>query len=57
MTVSPTARSDPATKTTRTLRCVLGGERSRRREFCHFADIPSPSMLKRLLKGEGDAAE
>ena len=57
MTVSPTARSDPATKTTRTLRCVLGGERSRRREFCHFADIPSPSMLKRLLKGEEGAAE
>ena len=30
---------------------------SRRREFCHFADIPSPSLLKHLLKGEGGAAE
>ena len=25
----------------------------RRREFCHFAGCPSPSMLKRLLQGEG----
>ena len=24
---------------------------------CHFADIPSPSLLKHLLKGEGGAAE
>ena len=24
---------------------------------CHFADIPSPSTLKRLLKEEGGAAE
>ena len=30
---------------------------SRRREFCHFADIPSPSMLEHLLKGEGGAVE
>ena len=30
---------------------------SRRREFCHFTDIPSPSLLKRLLKGERGAAE
>ena len=30
---------------------------SRRREFCHFADIPSPSLLKRLVKVEGGAAE
>ena len=30
---------------------------SRRREFCHFADIPSPPLLKRLLEGEGGAAE
>ena len=29
---------------------------SRRRD-CHFADIPSPSLLKRLLKGEGGAAK
>ena len=28
------------------------GEPSRRRD-CHFADNPSPSTLKRLLKGEG----
>ena len=25
----------------------------RRREFCHFTDIPSPSLLKHLLNGEG----
>ena len=30
---------------------------ARRREFCHCADTPSPSLLKRLLKGEGGAAE
>ena len=24
---------------------------------CHFADVPSPSILKHLLKGEGGAAE
>ena len=30
---------------------------SRRREFCHFADAPSPSTLKRLLKKEEGAAE
>ena len=29
----------------------------RRREFCHSADVPSPSVLKRLLQGEGGAAE
>ena len=29
----------------------------RRREFCHFTDIPSPSVLKHLLKGEGGTAE
>ena len=29
---------------------------SRRRDCC-FADIPSPSTLKRLLHGEGGAAE
>ena len=29
----------------------------RRREFCHFDDTPSPCLLKRLLKGEGGAAE
>ena len=32
------------------------GADSRRRE-CHFADTPSPSLLIRLLKGEGGAAE
>ena len=25
---------------------------SRRREFCHSADTPSPAILKHLLKGE-----
>ena len=29
---------------------------SRRRD-CHFTDIPSPSTLNHLLKGEGGAAE
>ena len=28
-----------------------------RREFCHFTDLPSPSILKHLLKGEVGAAE
>ena len=32
------------------------GPTSRRRDY-HFADIPSPSILKHLLKGEGCAAE
>ena len=32
------------------------GSASRRRD-CHFTDIPSPSILKHLLKGEGGAAE
>ena len=27
-----------------------------RRRDCHSADTPSPSLLKRLLKGEGGAA-
>ena len=30
---------------------------SRRREFCRFADTPSPPLLKRLTKGEEGAAE
>ena len=51
MTVSPTARPHafmiPNTD---------AGGNSRRRD-CHFADISSPSLLKRLLKGEGRAAE
>ena len=29
----------------------------RRREFRYSADAPSPSLLRRLLKGEGGAAE
>ena len=29
----------------------------RPRDFCYFADIPSPSVLKHLLKVEGGAAE
>ena len=33
------------------------GTASRRREFCHFTDAPSPSLLVRLLKGEGGAAD
>ena len=32
------------------------GGASRRRD-CHFTDTPSSSILKRLLKGEGGAAE
>ena len=35
---------------------VLAYTGSRRRD-CHSADIPSPSILKRLPKGEGGAAE
>ena len=35
---------------------AAGGAASRRRD-CHSADIPSPSLLKHLLKGEGAAAE
>ena len=31
-------------------------EPSRQRD-CHFTGIPSPSILKNLLKGEGGAAE
>ena len=34
-----------------------GATNSRRREFCHFTATPFASMLKHLLKGEGDAAE
>ena len=37
-------------------RRLVAGECSRRRD-CHFADIPSPSLLKHLLKAEGGAAE
>ena len=33
-----------------------GGGASRRRA-CHFADTPSPSLLKRLLQGKRGAAE
>ena len=43
-----------------TIRSMAGlpeGTPSRRREFCNFADIPSPSILKHLLKVEGGAAE
>ena len=29
------------------------GAGSRRQDFCHFADTPSPSLLKHLLEGEG----
>ena len=43
------------------VRCALelgdpGVGLSRRRD-CHFTDTPSPSLLKRLVKGEGGAAE
>ena len=31
---------------------IMGGTTSRRRG-CHFADVPSPSLLKHLLQGEG----
>ena len=35
---------------------IASGATSRRRG-CHFADTPSPSLLKYLLKGQGAAAE
>ena len=38
------------------VRSADGGAISRRRD-CHFTDTPSSSTLKRLLKGEGGAAE
>ena len=38
-------------------RAANDDEPSRRREGCHFADTPFPSMLKHLLEGEGGAAE
>ena len=38
-------------------RAANDDEPSRRREGCHFADTPVPSMLKHLLEGEGGAAE
>ena len=34
-----------------------GGYKFSRRRDCHFDDTPSPCLLKRLLKGEGGAAE
>ena len=37
-------------------RIALDGGTSHWRD-CHFADVPSPSILKHLLKGEGGAAE
>ena len=30
----------------------VGGSGCIRREFCHFADVPSTPLLKHLLKGE-----
>ena len=38
------------------LRLSIGSD-SRRREFCHITDTPSPSLSKRLLQREGGAAE
>ena len=32
---------------------ALDGGTTRKGEDCRFADVPSPSLLKRLLKGEG----
>ena len=32
------------------------GRASRRRAFCHFADTPSPSIMKHLLGGVGDCS-
>ena len=43
------ARSHPAPRTKTGARPGP----SRRREFCHFADTPSPSILKHLLNVEG----
>ena len=44
-----------ASNKTQLLFCTTG-ILSRRRD-CHFVDIPYPSLLKRLLKEEGGAAE
>ena len=41
-----TAPSKPSSRSWRT-----AGSTSRRREFCHFADVPSASLLKHLPKG------
>ena len=48
--------SSPASPDARTARRSEDSPPSRRRD-CHFADIPSPSLLKNLLKVEGGAAE
>ena len=64
--VSPATRDPPPSRSLRILanasRCAATSravhtQPSRRREFCHFTDIYSPSILKHLLKGEGGAAE
>ena len=64
VTGTPTVNSfDPrtlaplATPYTLTPENGFPGPPCRRREFCHSADIPSLSLLKRLLKGEGGTAK
>ena len=37
--------------------CKRGSDAKVLAEFCHFAGASSSSLLKRLLKGEGGAAE
>ena len=48
--------SQPYSPTVNVITAENSGTISRRRD-CHFTDIPSPSISKRLLKEEGGAAE
>ena len=62
MTVSLTARlresrADFPVKTMEHAAQKLAGRHSHWREFCHFADALSPSLLIHLLNVEGGAAE
>ena len=54
---SPSQENSSILEMTATASSVSPEPSRRRREFCHFTDPPSPSILKRLLKGEGGAAE
>ena len=56
MTASLTAILAPVARDAR-VRTAGHVKPSDRREFCHVADTPSPSVLKRLLKIEAGAAE
>ena len=56
MTASLTAILAPVARDAR-VRTARHAKPSDRREFCHFAETPSPSVLKRLLEVEGGASE